>query len=383
MRAAMHRRPAAFLLSILLVACGGGGGGGGSSPPGDTKSAAAVTAIPEFTRGFARFTGTPSAIAAGDLDGDQADDVVVVTSASEAVYAFYQRPAGPVVKFAATAPAGADDRTVSTALCDVDGDGRNEILVGYALGELDIYKPSADGTPVLWRTLAGARSASIHCADLDGDGLADVVTTGKPGVTAQVFLQRNGVLVEQGADAAAYAANGLAVGSLDIGDVDGDGKPDLVFFAASPGTALYAQLQTSAGQFAAPRALDFPADEFGDVRANRLAVSGGNVVASVSPARLVISAHAQSLETNGLAGDIRVRDLNGDGRADIAVAHSGTLGVYYRNADGTFSAEQALETYPTDSWTGAPALAFGDFDSDGKLDVAVASQAALLLFFQE
>jgi hypothetical protein len=189
------------------------------------------------------------------------------------------------------------------------------------------------------------------------------------------------VLVEQGT----YPANGLTVGSLDIGDIDGDGKPDLVFFAASAATALYAQRQTSAGQFAAPAAISFPADEFGDVAANRVTVSGGTVIASASSSRLVVSGGAglQSLQTSGVAGDIRVRDLNGDGRADIAVVHSGALGVYYRNADGTFSAEQTLETYPTDSWIGAPALAFGDFDSDGKLDVAVASQAALLLFFQE
>ncbi|HWI38426.1 MAG TPA: VCBS repeat-containing protein [Burkholderiales bacterium] len=230
--------------------------------------------------------------------------------------------------------------------------------------------------------MAGARSASIHCADLDGDGRADVVTTGKPGVAAQVFLQRDGVLVEQGS----YPANGLMVGSLDIGDVDGDGKPDLVFFAASPATALYAQLQTSAGQFAPAVPLGFPPDEFGDVTANRLTVSGQrNISASLSATRLVLSTSAgvQSLETSGAAGDIRVRDLNGDGRADIAVVHGGTLGVYYQNADGTFTPEQTLETYPTDSWTGAPLVAFGDFDSDGKVDVAVASQAALLLFFQE
>jgi hypothetical protein len=382
----MVRQRAALLLSLLLCACGGGGGG--SSSPGSDVRAAAVTAIPDFTRGFAQFTGTPTATAAGDVDGDGADDVVVLTSdrlgtgaGSEQLYVFYQRSNGPLVKFAPTSPAGATDKSLSTAVCDVDGDGRKEILVGYAQGELGIYKPAADGTPVLWRTLAGARSASISCADLDGDGLSDVVTTGKPGVTMQVFLQRNGSLVEQ----ASYPANGVAVGSLDIGDVDGDGKADIVFFGrpgASGATELYAHLQTSAGQFAPAVVLNFPRDEFGDVFANRLAVAADRkVIASLSGTKLV--AGAQSLQTSGAAGDIRVRDLNGDGRADIAVVHAGMLGVYYQNADGTFTAEQPLYTYPSDPWIGAPVIAFGDFDSDGKLDVAVASQTALLLFFQE
>lgn len=388
----MLRRHAALLLSIVLCACGGGG----SSSSGDKAPAAAVTAVPEFTRGFAQFTGTPSATAAGDVDGDGADDVVVVTSdqlgsgaGSEQLYVFYQRPQGPLVKFAPTASASAGDKSVSTALCDVDGDGRNEILVGYALGDLGIYKAAADGTPVLWRTLTGARSVSIACADVDGDGLSDVVTTGKPGVTAQVFLQRGGSLVEQ----APHPANGLEIGSVAVGDVDGDGKADLVFFAragAQGTTDLYVERQGNAGEFAAPAVLNLARDEFGDVLANRLAVTSlaagqRNVVATMGPSTLAISTAAgtRALQTSGAAGDIRVRDLNGDGRPDVAVAHAGSVGVYYQNADGTFTAEQPLYTYPSDPLTGVPAIAFGDFDSDGKLDLAVASQTALLLFFQD
>ena len=89
------------------------------------------------------------------------------------------------------------------------------------------------------------------------------------------------------------------------------------------------------------------------------------------------------LSTADLTRDIAVRDLNGDGRPDIAAFHAGAVGVYYQNVDGSFTAEQALVTYPAESAVGAPGIAFGDFDSDGKLDLAAASKTALLLFFQE
>jgi hypothetical protein len=384
-------RPSALLLSVLLVtACGGGGAPSGSSDTSPVTSIAAT--VPGFTRGFAQFTGTPSATAAGDLDGDGADDVVVVTSdqlgtgaGSEQVYVFYQRPDGPLVKFASSAAASALDKGVNTAVCDVDGDGRREIVVGYTLGDLRIYKTGADGVPLLWRTVAGVRSASVLCADLDGDGLNDVVTTGKPGFAMQVLLQRGGELVESGS----YPANGLALGRATIGDVDGDGKADVVFMGRG---ALQAYRQTAAGQFAAPVTLGLPQDEFNDVAANRLALASlapgkRHLVASIAPNKILVSTFGAGgqmvLPTADVASDIAVRDVNGDGRADIAVFHAGAVGVYYQNADGSFTNEQALATYPAESSVGAPGIAYGDFDSDGKLDLAAASKTALLLFFQE
>ena len=249
-----------------------------------------AVAVPSFTRGFAQFTGTPSATAAGDLDGDGADDVVVVTSdqlgtggGSEQLYVFYRRPDGPLVKFASSASSSALDKGVSTAVCDVDGDGRREILVGYTLGDLRIYKTGADGVPVLWRTLAGIGSSTLLCADVDGDGLSDVVTTGKPGLAMQVLLQRAGNLVETGS----YAANALAVGRATLGDFDGDGKTDVVFVGG-------AYLQAGAGQFGAPVALRVPLDEFNDPTANRLAVAAlapgqRNLIASIAPTKIVVA----------------------------------------------------------------------------------------------
>ena len=371
-------RPSFTLISLmLLAACGGGGGGGSPSGSGDTSAVAAVAAVPEFTRGFAQFTGTPSATAAGDVDGDGAGDVVVVTSGADEVYVFYQRPSGPLVKFAPTA----SDRAASTAICDVDGDGRNEILVGYAQGDLSIYKPATDGTPVLWRTLAGIGSSTVLCADVDGDGLSDVVTTGKAGFAMQVLLQRAGELVETGS----YLTNGVTTARPVLGDLDGDGKVDVVFAGS-------AYLQSASGQFGAPVALAVPQDEFHDPSANRLAIASlapgqRHLIVSIAPTKILVTLLGASgqrvLPTTDVVHDIAVRDLNGDGRPDIAAFHAGAVGVYYQNADGSFTSEQALVTYPAESALGAPGIAFGDFDSDGKLDVAAASPTALLLFFQE
>jgi len=363
----MLRKPAALFVVLFLSACGGGGGGGSGGTGGAPAMAVGTTV--EFTRGYAQFTGTPAATAAGDIDGDGRDDFVVATRSADQLYVFYQRANGPE----SVSIASAAEKARSAAVCDVDGDGRNEILVGYELAPLAIYKPGADGRPALSQVLAGVASDALVCADLDGDGLSDVITTGKAGVAMQVLLQRNRTLVEQGGLA------GDPVAALDVGDVNGDGKADVVA-SGSAGAMVY--VQTSPGQFAAPVPLNFagtPADVKG------LAVGPRSVVFS-TPGYVVIAASSGapvSLATLANPGYVRVRDLNADGRADIAVFHDGALGIYYQNADGSFAAEQALATYPADATLGTAPIAFGDFDGDGRLDVAVASRTGVSLFFQE
>src|SRR5437763_977809 len=65
-------------------------------------------------------------------------------------------------------------------------------------------------------------------------------------------------------------------------------------------------------------------------------------------------------------------DFNGDGRLDLAVVNNngyvnnGTVSVLLGNADGTF---QPARTSPTGA--GPVSLAVGDFNGDGKLDLAV------------
>jgi hypothetical protein len=68
-------------------------------------------------------------------------------------------------------------------------------------------------------------------------------------------------------------------------------------------------------------------------------------------------------------------DLNGDGRLDLAVANygdpllgDGTISVFLGDGDGTFS---AATPYPTGA-AGPQAVAIGDLNGDGRLDLAVA-----------
>lgn len=136
---------------------------------------------------------------------------------------------------------------VVTAAGDVDGDGSEDLIVanmGKNYDEINAY--SAAGADIFASNFVAYstnKSVSTASADFDGNGVAEIVVgqgvTTASAAYVRVFGNSNGTLVDTGVYfQAASTKNGVNVAT---GDVDGDGKPEIIT-AIAVGTVTGAQV---------------------------------------------------------------------------------------------------------------------------------------------
>ncbi|MGC1907447.1 MAG: FG-GAP-like repeat-containing protein [Candidatus Acidiferrum sp.] len=272
---------------------------------------------------------------------------------------------------------------------DFNADGKLDLAVSNGFGgtvpdtTVSILLGKGDGTfqpPVNYNT--GGQPFSVTSADINGDGKPDLVmATAFNAVT---------VLIGKG-DGTFSTATGNSAGatpmSITTGDFNGDGKLDLasanradnsvsVFLANGDGT--FKPVATYGGG-SVPRAVA-SGDLNGDAK-DDLVVADPSCELIFPPCPTtgsisVLIANADGTfqqpvpyPVNGYPMSVVTGDFNGDGKIDVAVANGnspGTVSVFLGKGDGTLQPPVDYATAPTPA-----GLAVGDLNGDGKLDLAV------------
>lgn len=197
---------------------------------------------------------------------------------------------------------------------------------------------------------------AVAVADMNCDGYDDVVTANPndEDLTPPDNMPTVGVMLNRGdgtfAAMAQYAAAstdskgapGFA-GALALGDLDGNGAPDVVAFGGELGASPFYMLNDGTGKLGAPVAISFTPND-----------------------------NAENQFTFG--SNLAVVDMNGDGNLDVVLQPTGTqyVVVFMNQGGATFGSNVDYDVFP-----GAPQIpdlggfAVADFNGDGKPDVAV------------
>ena len=154
-------------------------------------------------------------------------------------------PGATAPSFAAQATFAAGDRPDSVAVGDVNGDGRPDLAVANLNSDnvsvlLNQTAPGATAPSFAPQVTfaTGAGPFSVAVGDVNGDGRPDLAVANLGADSVSVLLNQTA----PGATAPSFApqatfATGPAAVSVAIGDVNGDGRPDLVVANSTTPTA--------------------------------------------------------------------------------------------------------------------------------------------------
>jgi len=342
----------------------------------------------------AKDSGALSALLTADVSGDDRADLIEVSAPPAGTASPFTQNLAIFRGMPGAAPIGPRTLLSSTAgrevaAGDLNGDGRRDLVIASAAG-VTVFYQQADGSlgaPVSYGNGSGCAATSnvdllgLSIGDVNDDGRDDVVRMRSCGDAIEAFLQQP--------DGTLSGPTVLVPGSgmhrpRALADFTGDGRVDLVLDASDGNFTLYRQL--AGGGFAAGVAVDVggsnggnvvPALCDGDVNsdgrrdlvavaAQRVAVltqsPGGELSA---PAFIAMPASANG----GLPGECLVRDLSGDGRADVFVQPFGTMPfVLLQDAHGALAAP-VVDPRARATILGARTLGAADIDHDGVIDL--------------
>ena len=298
--------------------------------------------------------GQTQDLAAGDFNSDGKQDLAVTINSPQISLSLLTGNGdgtfNPPLNFPNTT--GFDAPVIVAA--DVNNDTRLDLLIAHTLAcftapcvssdDLTIMLGNGDGTFQSSQMNVGIGMSEIAVGDFNRDGFKDLAMSGS---SARLYLLRgngDGTFVQQPTQTLIPGENHLGEDGtdIDVGDFNRDSIQDLVVAVSLNGSRTVILIGNGDGTFRPPHIITEP-----EIRIP----------------------HYQA-----------VADYNGDGSQDLALSlgwgFQGMIEILKGNGDGTFQPLVLYDPAPADSSTAGGDLVAGDFNRDGRPDLALQVRGA-------
>lgn len=336
----------------------------------------------------------------GDVDGDGKPDVVLLNVAANTVSVLRNTSTAGSISFAAPVDLTTGNTPKCIAIDDMDGDGKPDLIVGNS-GDLKFSVLLNTSTPgsvsfaskVDFSATSASSVDELAVVEIDGDGKPDILFITINGASSLIKFMINASTV----GSLAFTNNASdpinSPKNIVVADFDRDGKADWAIASNATGTGKFYRNNSSPGSVTLATGFSIavgtsPAwiasgDMDGDGKADLVSTNtgGSNIATLLNTSTSGSTSFAARVGTtiSTTPSCVVIGDFDGDGKPDIAALGKGnsTINIFRSNATTgniTLGARVTLSAITSPDY-----FAFCDFDGDGKPDIAVANSTTFMI----